>query len=41
MEQIRHYFEKTVKLTDSDWQIFSSKLTKREFPKKHPLLKAG
>lgn len=41
MEQIRHYFEKTVKLTDSDWQIFSSKLTKREFPKKYLLLKAG
>ena len=41
MEQIRHYFEKTFKLTDEDWQIFSSKLSKKEFPKKHLILKAG
>lgn len=41
MEQIRKYFEKTFKLTDRDWQIFSSKLTRQEFPKKHILLKAG
>lgn len=41
MEQIRKYFEKTFKLTDQDWQIFSSKLTRQEFPKKHVLLKAG
>lgn len=41
MEQIRKYFEKTFKLTDHDWQIFSSKLTREEFPKKHLLLKAG
>jgi len=41
MEQIRKYFEKTCKLTDQDWRIFSSKLTKHEFPKRHILLKAG
>ncbi|WP_268849367.1 Crp/Fnr family transcriptional regulator [Flavobacterium aestivum] len=41
MEQIRKYFEQTFKLTEQDWQIFSSKLTKQEFPKNHFLLKAG
>ena len=41
MEQIREYFEKTFKLTDRDWQIFSSKLTRLELPKKHVLLKVG
>lgn len=41
MELIRKYFEKTFKLTDRDWQIFSSKLTRQEFPKKHMLLKVG
>ncbi|SRR5690554_6236626 len=41
MEQIRKYFEKTFKLTDYDWQIFSSKLTRQEFSKKHILLKRG
>jgi CRP-like cAMP-binding protein len=41
MEIIRHYLERTVKLTDRDWQFFSSKLIREEFPKKHPVLKAG
>ena len=41
MEQIREYFERTLKLTDNDWQSFSSKLIKQEFPKKHLLLKVG
>lgn len=41
MEQIRKYFEKTVELTDKDWQVFSSKLIKRTFPKKYLLLKRG
>jgi CRP-like cAMP-binding protein len=41
MEEIRQYFEKTVKLTDKDWQFFSSKLIKQEFPKNHLLLHAG
>lgn len=43
MEQIRHYFEKAIqqKLTDEDWQIFSSKLLQQKLPKHHVLLKAG
>ena len=41
MEQIRTYFERIFKLTEDDWQTFSSKLTRKEFPKKHLLLKAG
>lgn len=41
MEQIRDYFEKTVQLTDKDWAVFSSKLTKQEFPKNYTLLKKG
>ena len=40
MEQIRQYFEKTVNLTEKDWQIFSSKLVRQEFSKNHLLLKA-
>jgi CRP-like cAMP-binding protein len=41
MEQIRKYFERTVSLTDRDWEIFSSKLSRQEFPKKTLLLKTG
>jgi len=41
MQQIRNNFEKVVKLTDEDWQIFSSKLVRQEFPKKSVLLKTG
>ncbi|MCH5597511.1 Crp/Fnr family transcriptional regulator [Niabella ginsengisoli] len=41
MKQIRQYFEKTVNLTDKDWQFFSSKLIRQEFPKNHLLLKTG
>lgn len=41
MEKIRQYFERTVKLTDKDWQFFSSKLIKQEFPKNHHLLTVG
>lgn len=41
MEQIRQYFEKTDKLSDADWDIFSSKLVREEFPKKALLLEAG
>ena len=41
MKQIRKYLEKTFKLTDQDWEIFSLKLVRLEFPKKHILLKAG
>lgn len=41
MEQIRQYFEKNIKLPDKDWQVFSSKLIRQEFPKNHILLKTG
>ena len=41
MEKIREYRERIAPLSDKDWQIFSSKLTKRQFPKKALLLKAG
>jgi CRP-like cAMP-binding protein len=41
MEQIRAYFEKNVLLTERDWQFFSSKLTRREYPKHQLVLKAG
>jgi len=41
MEQIRKYFDKTFKLTDYEWQVFSCKLIKQDFPKKHILLEAG
>lgn len=41
MEQIRQVFEKTTKLTDQEWHVFSSKLIRQEFPKKHLLLRSG
>jgi CRP-like cAMP-binding protein len=41
MQQIRQHFEKTVKLSDSDWEFFSSKLVRQEFPKNHNLLNLG
>ncbi len=41
MEKIREYFERIVPLSDGDWQLFSSKLTRQEFPKKTVLLKTG
>lgn len=41
MDQIRKLFEKNFELSDQEWQVFSSKLVKRNFPKKHLLLKAG
>ncbi len=41
MKQIREYFEKISTLNDTDWQIFSSKLVRREFSKRTLLLKAG
>jgi len=41
MEMIRTYFEKNALLTENDWQIFSSKLIKEDFPKRHLLLKDG
>jgi CRP-like cAMP-binding protein len=41
MKQIQDYLERIAPLTDRDWQIFSSKLIKRDFPKKAVILKAG
>jgi CRP-like cAMP-binding protein len=41
MEEIRQYFERTAKLSDADWNSFSSRLVKQEFPKKAMVLKAG
>lgn len=41
MEQIRTLFEKMVALSEKDWELFSSKLTRQQFPKKALLLKTG
>src|SRR5215212_2192896 len=41
MEEIRKYFERMVTLTESDWKIFSSKLIRRELPKKTVIVKVG
>lgn len=41
MEQIRRYFEQITQLSDVDWEIFSSKLIREEFPKKALLLEVG
>lgn len=41
MEQVRKHFEDNFRLTDRDWEIFSSKLVRQEFPKKTVLLETG
>ncbi|SDQ14041.1 Crp/Fnr family transcriptional regulator [Flagellimonas zhangzhouensis] len=41
MEQLRHYFEEEFGISDSDWKLFSSKLTRHEFPGKTQLLQKG
>lgn len=41
MNEIREYFERFVTISDKDWSIFSSKMVRREFPKKSILVKAG
>ena len=41
MNVIREYFEHIVTISDRDWEIFSGKLIRREFPKKSIILKAG
>lgn len=41
MEQIRHYFEQITELSDEDWAVFSSKLTKESLPKKTLILETG
>ena len=41
MEKIRNYLVNTFKLTEKDWQTFSSKLVRKELPKNYLLLKVG
>ncbi len=41
MNQIRQYLETFTEVNDADWNFFSSKLTKWDFPKKEVILKVG
>lgn len=41
MEKIRALFNELEPQNDDDWQVFSSKLLRREYPKKTLLLKKG
>ena len=41
MEAIYKYFRHNFDITESDWEIFSSKLTRQEFPKKGMILNVG
>src|ERR1700712_3325319 len=41
MQSIRKYFEQYVLLSDKDWQVFSSKLSKKVLPRKTLLLTMG
>jgi len=41
MNEIKKYFELFVQMSDSDWEIFSSKLIRRAFPKKSIILVQG
>jgi CRP-like cAMP-binding protein len=41
MDQIKKYLEQIVKLSDQDWELFSSKLIKKEYKKRTTLLKIG
>ena len=41
MINIREYIEKTVVISDQDWQLFSSKLENRIFKKKSTILDVG
>ena len=41
MNEIKNYFERIVPMSDADWKIFSSKLTRRAFPKKSIILAQG
>ena len=41
MKNIRAFLEKTVAITEKDWQLFSSKLEYRKFKKKSKLLEVG
>jgi len=41
MDKIRNYIEKFTKVDDEDWAFFSSKLHKKEFPKKSIITEVG
>jgi CRP-like cAMP-binding protein len=41
MIEIKKYFEKIVDISEKDWELFSSKLIRREFLKKSVILKMG
>ena len=41
MLEIKKYFENIVTLSEKDWELFSSKLVRREFKKNSVVLKAG
>ena len=41
MDQIRKYFERFAQQSDEDWEIFSSKLFRQQFPKKTLILRTG
>lgn len=41
IENIRKYFNEFVSISDADWDIFSSKLSKAEFRKKSLILEKG
>lgn len=41
MDAIRREFEKTVKLSEAEWEIFSAHLSRKEFGKKAVLLQKG
>lgn len=41
MERFREYIERTIPISDQDWQLFSSKLNKRSFKKRNILLDVG
>ena len=38
---MKSYFENIVTLSEKDWELFSSKLIRREFKKNEVVLKAG
>lgn len=41
MNQIKAFFKQRFDISESDWEIFSSKLAKFQYFKKHTLLKVG
>ncbi|MBL6446000.1 Crp/Fnr family transcriptional regulator [Fulvivirga sp. 29W222] len=41
MEEIYKYYKEQFNISESDWEIFASKLTRQEFPKKSKILNVG